>query len=110
MTSERADWQPASLVLALAAMMVVADVMPVTESLVNRITARGAFNNIVMFAFVGLVGGLVFDALRAWFGLEPRDTAYALLAMPIYFALAMLNLALVIIVNPGVRGRIIRDT
>lgn len=145
LTSSADDWQPASLVLALGAMMILADVLPVTarririsaglmvqvvamallgpapavaigvvstvtESIVNRITPRQACVNILMFAFLGLVGGLVFDGLREWLDLGPRATAYALLVMPTYVALAMLNLGLVTAFHPGARGRILRDS
>jgi len=144
-TSSAEDWQPIGLVLALGAMMVLADVLPVTarrirmsaglmvqvvamalmgpapavavgviatvtESIVNRVTLRQAFMNILMFAFLGLVGGIVFDAMRGWLDLGHRDTAYALLVMPTYVALAMLNLGLVTAYHPGVRSRILRDS
>jgi signal transduction histidine kinase len=144
-TSSAEDWQPIGLVLALCAMMVLADVLPVTarrirmsaglmvqvvamallgpapavaigvistitESIVNRVTLRQAFMNILLFAFLGLVGGIAFDALRGWLDLGHRDTAYALLVMPTYFALAMLNLGLVTAYHPGVRSRILRDS
>jgi hypothetical protein len=71
------------------------------ESLVNRVTLRQAFANILVFAFLGLVGGLAFDALRGWTGLGHRDTAYALLVMPAYVALATLNLGLVTVHHPA---------
>jgi hypothetical protein len=67
----------------------------VTESFVNRVALRQAFANVLIFAFLGLVGGVVFDTLRGWLGLEHRDTAYALLVVPTYVALAVLNLGLV---------------
>ena len=63
-----------------------------------------------MFAFLGLIGGVAFEAMRSSTGLEHRDTAYALLVMPTYVALATLNLGLVTVYHPGVRGRILRDT
>lgn len=53
---------------------------------------------------------IAFDILRARFGLEHRDTAYALLVIPTYVAFAMLNLALVTVYHPGGRSRILRDT
>jgi signal transduction histidine kinase len=145
LTSTGEDWQPVGLVLALAALMVLADVLPVTarririsaglmvqvvamallgpapavaigvlstitESLVNRVPFRATVSNVLMFAFLGLVGGLMFDGLRAWAGVEHLDTAYALLVMPTYVALAMLNLGLVTLNYPGLRLRILRDT
>ena len=145
LTSTAEDWRPVSLVLALAAMMVVADVLPATarrirmsagltvqvvamallgpapavaigvvstvvESITNRVTFRRGFANVLVFTFLGLTGGIAFDILRVRFGLEHRDTAYALLVMPTYVAIAMLNLALVTAYHPGGRGRILRDT
>jgi two-component system, NarL family, sensor kinase len=85
-------------------------VSTVSESIVSRVTIRQALVNILMFAFLGLVGGVLFDALRAWFGVGHRDTTYALLVMPTYVALATLNLGLVTVYHPGVRSRIVRDT
>jgi signal transduction histidine kinase len=77
---------------------------------VHRVALRQAFANILIFVFLGLVGGVVFDALRAWLGLEHRDTTYGLLVMPTYVVLAVLNLGLVTVEHPGVRRRILRDS
>jgi hypothetical protein len=54
---------------------------------------------------LGLVGGFAFEMLRTGIGLERHDTAYALLAMPVYAALATLNLAMVAIHHPGIASR-----
>jgi signal transduction histidine kinase len=149
LASSAEDWQPVSLVAALAALMVVADIVPVTarrirlsaglmvqvvvmallgpapavaigigstliDWRVNRVPHRLAMNNIVLFAVLGLVGGLAFELVRARYGLDRHDTAYAILAMPIYLAVAALNLALVVVNHPGYQRRerllIIRDT
>jgi signal transduction histidine kinase len=145
LTSTANDWHPIGLVLALGALMVLADVLPVTlrrvrmsaglmvqvvamallgpapavaigvvanitESLVNRVPIRAALANVLIFAVLGLVGGLTFDGLRAWADVDHHDTAYALLVMPTYVALAMLNLGLVTLNYPGLRMRIVRDT
>jgi signal transduction histidine kinase len=61
-------------------------------------------NNMAIFGFLSLAGGILFDALGAWFELEPRDTAYALLVPPAYFLLAGANLALVAVTSPGLEG------
>ena len=149
LTSAGADWQPVSLIVALAALMIAADALPVparlirlspglmiqvaamallgpapavtigvistlVESRVNRVPARLAFNNVFVFAALGLVGGLTFEFLRARLGLDRNDTAYAFLVMPVYCALAMFNLALVVVNHPRIelrdRLRIFRDT
>ena len=147
--SERADWQPVSLVVALGATMVVADVMSVrarwvrmsaglmvqvvamallgpapaavigivatvVDALVNRVRLVAALDNMAVFGFLGLVGGLLFNVLGAWFGLGPEDSAYALLVLPINFVVASLNLVLVAATTPGLapaeRRRVIRDS
>jgi signal transduction histidine kinase len=146
---DSADWQPISLVVALTALMIAADVVPVParlirlsaglliqvvimallgpvpamaigvvsiliESRVNRVPVRPAFTNALIYAILGLVGGLVFEGLRGRLGLERDDTAYALLVMPVYCALAALNLAMIVVIHRGVefrvRLRIFRDT
>ena len=139
MTSDHADWQPLSLVAALGAAMMVADVMSVrarrlgmsaglmvqvvamallgpapaaaigvvasvADYVVNRGRPLAALNNMLVFAFLGLVGGALFEALGGWFSLDTRDTAYALLIPPVYFLLAGLNLGLVATTSPGLEG------
>jgi two-component system NarL family sensor kinase len=138
------DWEPTGLVLALAALMLVADVLPVAarrirlsagllvqvvamavlgpapavaigvlatvgESIVNRVPFSGAVHNTAMFASLGLVGGIAFDVMRAWLGLDDRDTAFAFLVMPAYVAIAGLNFAIVTLRYPGTRKRLLRD-
>jgi signal transduction histidine kinase len=56
------------------------------------------------FGFLGLVGGLLFNALGSLTGLEPSDTAYALLIPPGYVVLAALNLVIVVLTSPGLEG------
>ena len=142
--SSSEDWQPADLVLALVALMVIADMLPVAarrirlsagllvqvvamavlgpapaivigvvatiaDGIVNRVSLSMAIHNAAMFATLGLVGGLAFDVMRAVLGLDPRDTAYALLVMPTYVALAGLNLVMVTVRHPGSRRRILRE-
>jgi signal transduction histidine kinase len=149
LTSEQADWQPLSLVLALGATMIVADVMAVAarhvrvsaglmvqvvgmallgpapavamgivaaipDALINRIWRLGALNNMAIFGFLGLVGGLMFEVLGDAFGLDRRDTAYALLVPPVGLLLLALNLGLIATSDPGLpppaRRRILRES
>jgi signal transduction histidine kinase len=100
----------AMALLGPAPAVAIGVVSTLTESLVNRVPLRATFSNVLTFAFLGLVGGLMFDALRAWAGVDHHDTAYALLVMPTYVLLATLNLGLVTVNYPGVRMRILRDT
>jgi signal transduction histidine kinase len=149
LTSERTDWQPLSLVVALGVTMMVADVMAVAarrvrvsaglmvqvvamallgpapaaamgivslvpDTLVNRVWPLGALNNMAIFGFLGLLGGLLFEVLGASVGLDPRDTAYALLVLPISVLLIALNLGLVAAshpgLEPGARRRVLRES
>jgi signal transduction histidine kinase len=138
-TSRHADWQPVSLVVALALAMMIADVLSVTarrvrmsaglmvqvvamallgpapaaaigvvatiaDLLINRGKPLAALNNMAIFGFLGLLGGVLFDVLSASFGLGPRDTAYAVLTAPVYLLLASLNLGLVATTSPGLEG------
>jgi hypothetical protein len=100
----------AMAVLGPAPAVAIGVVATVAESLVNRVPLRRAIHNTTMFAFLGFVGGIAFDLLRAGFGLDHRETAYALVVMPMYVAIAALNLALVTVGHPGARGRIFRDS
>ena len=148
-TSRQSDWQPVSLVLALGAAMIVADVMSVSarrvrisvgltiqvvamallgpapaaaigvaaaiaDGVVNPVRPLAMLNNAAIFGFLGLAGGILFNALGAWFELEPRDTAYALLVPPAYFLLAGANLVLVALTSPGLEGigprRVLRES
>jgi signal transduction histidine kinase len=104
----------AMALLGPAPAVAIGVVATVVESWVNRVPKRLAFNNVLVFAVLGLVGGLIFDALRGQLALDRHETAYALLVMPVYCVLAALNLAMVVINHPGVerpaRLRIFRDT
>ena len=144
LTSASEDWQPPGLVLALAALMVVADILPVAarrirlsagllvqvvamavlgpapavvigviasvaDAIVNRVSLSMTIHNAAVFALLGLIGGIGFDVMRAVLDLDPHDTAYALLVMPMYVAIAGLNLLLVTVRHPGARKRIVQD-
>lgn len=144
LTSASEDWQPVGLVLALTALMVVADMLPVAarrirlsagllvqvvamavlgpapavvvgvvatvaDSIVNRVSLSMTIHNMAMFALLGLIGGIAFDVLRAVLGLDPHDTAYALLVIPMYMAMSSLNLVMVTVRHPGSRMRIVRE-
>jgi len=149
LTSDRSDWQPLSLVLALSVTMMVAEVLAVTarrvrvsaglmvqvvcmallgpapavamsilatvpDTLVNRVWRVGALNNMAIFAFLGLFGGLMFELLGTSFGLDRHDTAYALLIPPVSVVLLALNLGLLAATDPGLesaaRGRVLRES
>jgi hypothetical protein len=54
------------------------------DGLVNSVRPRAMLMNMAIFGFLGLAGGVLFNALGAWFDLEPHDTAYALLVPGAY--------------------------
>jgi signal transduction histidine kinase len=149
LTSREAHWEPVGLVVALAAAMVVADVLSVSarrvrisvgltvqvasmallgpapaaaigiiaalvDGLVNSVRPLAMLNNMAVFGFLGVAGGVLFDVLGAWFGLEPRDTGYALLVVPAYLVLAAMNLLLIATTSPGLEGvrlrRVLRES
>ena len=76
-------------------------VAAVPDALINRIWRLGALNNMAIFGFLGLVGGLMFEFLGSAFGLDRHDTAYALLVPPVGLLLLALNLGLVAATDPG---------
>jgi hypothetical protein len=85
----------------------------VIESRVNRVDAARSLNDLATFAVLGLLGGLLFELVRAITGLDRLDVGYALLVLPIYLLIAGANLALVAAWRPGLapadRVRIMRD-
>jgi signal transduction histidine kinase len=130
LSSREGDWQPVTLVLALTALMVLADVVvvgarkvrqssgltvqvmvmallgpapaiaigvfsTVVESLVNHVRAPVALTNAAVFAWLGLVGGVLFDLLGQALHLDPEDSGYAVLVVPVFSVLAALNIALI---------------
>jgi signal transduction histidine kinase len=149
MTSRQSNWEPVSLVVALAAAMIVADVMSVSarrvrisvgltvqvvsmallgpapaaaigvtaavaDGLVNSVRPTAILNNMAIFGFLGVAGGILFDTLGPWSGLEPRDTGYAFLVVASYLLLAMMNFILVATTSPGLEGvelrRVLRES
>ena len=84
------------------------------DGLVNSVRPKAMLMNMAIFGSLGLAGGVLFNALGAWFDLEPHDTAYALLVPPAYFLLAGVNLVLVAVTSPGLEGinplRVLRDS
>jgi signal transduction histidine kinase len=149
LSSERGDWEPVSLVLALFVVMVVADVPVFTsrrlrlsgglmvqstimallgaapavaagllatgvESRFNRVRRAAALANLLIVAALGLVGGVLFEALGTRFGVDREDSAYALLVLPIYAVLIALNLVLIAGLHPDLAGadrrRMFRDS
>jgi two-component system, NarL family, sensor kinase len=149
LTSDQADWQPVTLVVALGVTMIVADVLAVTarrirvsaglmvqvvamallgpapaaaigivaaipDAAINRVRPVSALNNMALFGFLGLVGGLMFDVAGAAVGLDRDDAAYALLVLPISVLIMALNLALLAAPSPELdsdaRRRLLRET
>jgi signal transduction histidine kinase len=149
LASEREDWQPVSLVIALGTLMILAETAstgarnvrvsgglmiqtPIMALLgpapaavigalamavdgrVNRLPFKNTLLNMAMFALLGLVGGLLLEALGAAFGLDRDDSGYALLVLPVYVLLMASNLALVAALTPGLsataRRRVFRDS
>jgi two-component system NarL family sensor kinase len=90
-------------------------VLSTISDVLNRVRPLNALNNMAIFGFLGLVGGLLFDGLGSLTGLDPYDNAYALLLVPLgYFLLAGLNLFLVVFTGPELAGtnrlRILRES
>jgi signal transduction histidine kinase len=135
LTSESADWEPITLVLALGGVMTVADAPVVftrrlrmsgglmvqatamallgpapavaiglastgIESRLNRVSAARTCSNAIIVTVLGLVGGVLFEALGARFGLDRNDGAYGLLVLPVYALLLALNLLLIAGLHP----------
>jgi signal transduction histidine kinase len=135
LSSRSGDWQPVSLVLALAALMALAEaatigarkirqssgltvqvtimallgpapavaiaiVAMLAESVVNRVKWPEALTNAAMFAWIGLVGGVLFRLLGDTLQLDREDAAYAVLAVPVYCLMAGLNIVLVATTSP----------
>lgn len=125
------DWQPTSLLVALAILLVLCESMMVPArrlrvssgsvvlvavmallgpapavamivvvtayvTVLHRRDVAAGVDNVLAYAVVALVGGLVFEALRSVLGIERHDAAYAALVAPVYVLLMALNLALVV--------------
>jgi signal transduction histidine kinase len=80
---------------------------------IRRLPTSALLADVLIFALLGLIGGLLFDALRAGLGIERQDVAYAVLVAIVYALLACLNLLLIASLSPlldGERRRVIRET
>jgi signal transduction histidine kinase len=81
---------------------------------VNRRPLQGTLLNIVIFGLLGLLGGLLMQALRSAYGLDREDSTYALLVLPVYLVLMAADLVLVAATAPGLtadaRRRVFRET
>jgi signal transduction histidine kinase len=81
---------------------------------VNRRPLQGTLLNIVIFGLLGLIGGLLMQALGSAYGLEREDSTYALLVLPAYLVLMAADLVLVAATAPGLtveaRRRVFRET
>jgi signal transduction histidine kinase len=89
-------------------------VAAVPDAAINRVRPVSALNNMALFGFLGLVGGLMFDVVGATVGLVPDDAGYALLVLPISVLLMALNLGLLAAPSPELdsdaRRRLLRET
>jgi signal transduction histidine kinase len=84
------------------------------DARINRVSPLATMNNLVAFSVIGLVGGLLFDAIRVWFDIGREDTAYAVFVLPVYIGLAALNLVLVVAAHPmlarGTKRHVLRES
>jgi signal transduction histidine kinase len=89
-------------------------VAAIPDAAINRVRSVGALNNMAVFGFLGLVGGIAFDFVGGTVGLVPDDGAYALLVLPVSVALMALNLGLLVatepVLEPAARRRLLRET
>ena len=148
--SESRQWEPATLVIALAVVMILADIAVVwarklrvsaglmvqatmmallgaapavaiaalsiflIDGVIYRVGHVRTMMNVMTFAVLGLVGGILFEILRAEFGIGTEDAEYAALVLPVYVVLAIANLALISafhpLLEPGERLRIFRES
>ena len=99
----------AMALLGPAPAVLIAIVSTLIDARVNRVSLASTMNNLLTFSLLGLVGGVLFEVLGDWFDLGLEDTAYALLALPIYLLLSAINLAMVTIMHPELpRGARVR--
>jgi signal transduction histidine kinase len=81
---------------------------------VYRAKAAGALLNMVIFGALGLFGGLLFEVARTALDLERVDSGYAVLVLPVYVLLMVMNLALIAMTLPGLslagRRRVFRES
>jgi signal transduction histidine kinase len=84
------------------------------ESRHNRVRLTLATSNMLIVAVLALVGGVLFEVLGDHFGLDRDDPGYALLVVPVYAVVMVLNVVLVIALHPHLareqRRRIPRDS
>jgi signal transduction histidine kinase len=89
-------------------------VAAIPDAVINRVRPVGALNNMTLFGYLGLVGGVMFEMVGAAVGLEPDDSAYALLVLPISLLVMALNLGLLAATDPqlnaAARRRLLRDS
>ena len=99
----------AMALLGPAPAVLIAIVSTLIDARVNRVSLASTMNNLLTFSLLGLVGGVLFEVLGDWLDLGVEDTAYALLALPVYLLLAAINLAMVTVMHPELpRGARVR--
>jgi signal transduction histidine kinase len=83
------------------------------ESLLHRRPVLSGLSNVLAYAVVGLVGGVLFESLRSIVGVDRHDPGYAALVAPVYVLLVALNMVLVVMLHPypdGDRSSMFRET
>jgi signal transduction histidine kinase len=84
------------------------------ESRHNRVRLTLATSNMLIVAVLALVGGVLFEELGDHYGVDRDDAGYALLVVPVYAVVMVLNIVLVIAMHPHLtreqRRRIPRDS
>ena len=99
----------AMALLGPAPAVLIAIVSTLVDARVNRVSLASTMNNLLTFSLLGLVGGVLFEVLGDWLDLDVEDTAYALLALPVYVLLSAINLAMVTVMHPELpRGARVR--
>jgi signal transduction histidine kinase len=80
---------------------------------IKRLSTIALLTDVLIFALLGLIGGLLFDEVRGALDLDRRDVGYAVVVAVGYALLVSLNLVLVAWLSPlldGDRRRVIRET
>jgi signal transduction histidine kinase len=86
----------------------------VIDGVVYRVGAVRTMMNVMTAAVLGLTGGVLFEVLRAELDLAMADPQYAILVLPVYAVLAVMNLVIITafhpLLVPGERVRVFRES
>ena len=69
------------------------------ESWINRMRRSAVLTNLTSMAVMGLLGGVLFEALGGRLDLDREDAAYAALVFPIYVTLLPVNLVVILVTH-----------